>query len=154
MIEISAQPKLKVSGFHLGIAFIQNQSPMKTGVTMNQKAKIRFEKVKCINFGSSASRNRLKFTDPAMGERICNSWAWSVGQSWRSLRFDTLHCQLASSSKSFELKDSCCPGVNEKLFVSLFQIIQFQTPYFKGYWQIGLFWLSRTYIFRIPQIRV
>ena len=40
MIEISAQPKLKVSNFHLGIAFIQNQSPMKTGVTMNQKAKI------------------------------------------------------------------------------------------------------------------
>ena len=36
MIEISAQPKLKVSNFHLGIAFIQNQSPMKTGVTMNQ----------------------------------------------------------------------------------------------------------------------
>ena len=25
MIEISAQPKLKVSNFHLGIAFIQNQ---------------------------------------------------------------------------------------------------------------------------------
>ena len=44
MIEISAQPKLKVSNFHLGIAFIQNQSPMKTGVTMNQKAKIQFEK--------------------------------------------------------------------------------------------------------------
>ena len=43
MIEISAQPKLKVSNFHLGIAFIQNQSPMKTGVTMNQKAKIQFE---------------------------------------------------------------------------------------------------------------
>ena len=59
MIEISAQPKLKVSNFHLGIAFIQNQSPMKTAVTMNQKAKIRFEKVKCINFGSPASRNHL-----------------------------------------------------------------------------------------------
>ena len=44
MIKISAQPKLKVSNFHLGIAFIQNQSPMKTGVTMNQKAKIQFEK--------------------------------------------------------------------------------------------------------------
>ena len=49
MIEISAQPKLKVSSFHLGIAFIQNQSPMKTGVTMNQKAKIQFEKERSLN---------------------------------------------------------------------------------------------------------